>query len=166
MLDDVKVFQEFKGEYEGDLSPLELLRLKYLALVAADPVLEQRIAGLPLGISSAKANEEAGTFLCRRLPTLVRPEEGSDAPPRWAMEPGRIEWTLMREGGDRLGALSVIDEAIECDALTAHAGFSAMPELRTHLREFEREETKRFRKKVQLPLDAPTPQTICWMELR
>ena len=34
------------------------------------------------------------------------------------------------------------------------------------VREFEREETKQLRKEVQLPLDAPTPETIAWIEVQ
>ncbi|WP_217577084.1 hypothetical protein, partial [Streptomyces sp. GbtcB7] len=54
IFDDVKVFQAFKDEYIGDISPLEELRLKWLELAKADPELEVRTERLPDGISVAK----------------------------------------------------------------------------------------------------------------
>ena len=44
--------------------------------------------------------------------------------------------------------------------------FSERSKLQSVLRKFERDETKKLRKETQLPLDAPSPKTICWIEVR
>ena len=164
MLDDVKVMTAFKEEYEGDLSPIEVLRLKWLELTKADPGLAERIARLPHGISAAKSGEPAAVFVCRVAPVLTRASE-DDPDASWSLEPGRIQWALRGPDGDEHG-LDAIDRAVTCDPDTAVVAFSDRSTLATRLRDFERSETKQFSKSVQLPLDAPTPKTLCWMEIR
>ena len=59
-----------------------------------------------------------------------------------------------------------IDGAIAAEPDTTAVAFSDRSTVHAALREFERDETKRLRKETQLPLDAPTPKTICWMEVQ
>lgn len=165
VLDDVKVLQAFREEYEGDLSPIEQLRLHYQALIAADPNLPDRIEALPEGIASAKNADSSGLFLCRHVPTRLRDEEG-EGTGAWSLEPGRVEWVYRTTEGERRADVDAIDVLVRCEPDTPHAGFSDRSEVRARLRGGERDETKRYRKSVQLPLDAPTPRTICWMEVR
>lgn len=162
MFDDVKVFQAFKDEYVGDITPLEQLRLKWLELAKQNPGLESLVARLPDGISVGKDGQPEGVFVCRRVPTLTK--ETADAEPEWSLAPGRIEWALNTAEGVLRGALTV-DSAIEAAADTSGRPFSDRAQLQKSLREFERAETKQLRKDVQLPLDAPTPVTLCWMEI-
>lgn len=163
VLDDVKVMQEFAHERMGDLSPVEELRLKYQELIAADDGLEERVRRLPEGISVAKAGAPTALFICRRLPTLSRDDDGTEGI-TWTMEPGRIEWALLDDEGSIVRSLQSVDAAIASDPTTAPTTRS--DEVVPRLRDLERDETKRYRKEVQLPLDAPTPKTICWMEVR
>lgn len=164
MLDDVKVMTTFKEEYQGDLSPIEVLRLKWLELTTADPTLAERVARLPHGISAAKSGDVASVFVCRIAPVLARAsEDAADA--SWALEGGRIQWALHGPEGDEHG-LETIDRIITSESDTPAVGFSDRAAVATRLRDFEREDTKQYRKSVQLPLDAPTPKTLCWMEIR
>jgi hypothetical protein len=162
MLDDVKVFQAFKDEYNGDIAPIEQLRLKWLELTKADAGLADRVLRLPDGISVAKAGKPAGIFICRRVPVLTKTSEAAE--PSWSIEPGRVEWA-MKSGDVVEKGLLKIDRSIDAipDALSAKGGERS--ELRSQLRGLERDETKQLRKEVQLPLDAPTPETICWIEV-
>ncbi len=164
VLDDVKVMQAFREEYEGDLSPLERLRLHYQELVAADPSLPDRLDALPDGIASAKASDTGGIFACRHVPTRVREEDGDAA--TWSLDPGQVEWVFRTHDGEDRFDIAGLHALIRSKPDTPHAGFSDRAKLRTTLRKVERDETIRYRKAVQLPLDAPAPRTICWMEVR
>jgi superfamily II DNA or RNA helicase len=164
MLDDVKVMTAFKEEYEGDLSPIEVLRLKWLELTKADPTLSDRTTRLPDGISSAKSGEPAAVFVCRVAPVLIRTTE-DDPNAAWTLDGGRIQWALRGPDGDERG-MEAIDRIITCHPDTPTAAFSDRSTVATRLRDLERDETKQYRKSVQLPLDAPTPKTLCWMEIR
>ncbi len=69
--------------------------------------------------------------------------------------------------GDLVIDLDRIDSAIASSPDTAHAGFGADREgTRRALRSLESDRARTYRKEVQLPLDAPGPRTICWMEVR
>lgn len=162
MYDDVKVFQAFKDEYNGDIAPIEELRLKWLNLAKEHPGLAELVERLPDGISTAKQGHPAGVFICRQAPLLTKQHDDAAA---WTMQPGQVEWALRTpDGVDR--RLHSLDKAISSEPSTAAATFSDRSTVHASLRQFERDETKRLRKEIQLPLDAPTPKTICWMEIR
>jgi hypothetical protein len=160
---DVKVFQAFKDEYNGDIAPIEELRLKWLELVKSDPGLEELVARLPEGISTAMAGKPGGVFVCRRIPILTKPTD--DAESEWTIEPGEVEWALRTADGVER-SLHTIEASIEAAPSDKPEAFSDRAKLQAKLREFERDETKRLRKQTQLPLDAPTPKTICWVEVQ
>lgn len=162
IFDDVKVFQAFKDDYIGDVSPLEELRLKWLELAKADPDLEARTERLPDGISVSKKGTPKGVFICRRVPTLTKSDDDNES--SWSLTPGRVEWAVKTDEEIERGPLT-IDHGIHASVNTPAANFTERGAVRTALREFERAETKRLRKEVQLPLDAPTPETLCWMEI-
>lgn len=159
MLDDVKVLQAFKDEYEGELSPLEQLHLEYQQAVAADEGLADRIAALPRGIGSAKGAVKHAVFLCRELPTHVKDENG---PGYWSLDRPRIEWVL-DTGDEHSEALLEIADLIRSEVATPAVPFGADVTMR--VRGAERDQAKRYRKDVQLPLDGPAPRTVAWMEL-
>lgn len=163
IFDDVKVFQAFKDEYNGDIAPIEELRLKWQQLAKNDPGLEGLVARLPDGISTAKSGEPAAVFLCRRIPVLTKAHE-DDADANWSIEPGEVEWAVRTSDGIERALLS-IESVIAAEPATPRQPFTDRSKLQSALREFERDETKRLRKETQLPLDAPAPKTICWMEV-
>lgn len=162
--DDVKVFQAFKDEYNGDIAPIEDLRLKWLNLVQENPGLEEFVERLPDGISTAKGGTPSGVFICRRVPVLTKAKE-DDAEAEWTIEPGEIEWALRTSDGVER-ALHKVDGAIDATPSTPGMAFSNRSTVHSTLRSFERDETKRMRKETQLPLDAPPPKTLCWIEVR
>lgn len=162
LFDDVKVFQAFKDEYDGELAMIEGLRLKWLHLVTANPGVESLVARLPDGISTAKQGAPGGVFICRRIPVLTKVND--DAEPEWSLNPGEVTWALrVPDAIER--SLDRIDEAIRADPSSPGEAFSDKSDLQAVLRRFETDETKRLRKETQLPLDAPAPKTICWMEV-
>lgn len=164
MYDDVKVFQAFKDEYNGDIAPIEELRLKWLNLAAENPGLDDLVDRLPNGISTAKKGKPHGVFICRRVPVLTKPHD--DAEPEWTIDPGEVEWALRTSTGDER-RLHTIDEAIEADPATVAMTFSDRSKVHTALRKFEVDEKKRLWKSTGLPVsDAPQPETICWIEAR
>lgn len=162
MFDDVKVFQAFKDEYVGEITPLEQLRLKWLELAKENPGLESLVMRLPDGISVSKHGVPNGIFVCRRVPTLTK--ERDDDELEWRLAPGRVEWALKIDDSVERGPLT-IDGAIAAAPDDTRQAFSDHGALHAMLRGFERAETKQLRKDVQLPLDAPTPVTLCWMEI-
>jgi len=164
MLDDTKVMAAFKDEYEGDLTPIEELRLKWQELLNDHPTLGEDVLRLPDGISTSKQGSPSGVFLCRRLPTAVRKSEDDDTV-AWSLTPGRVQWALTDGDGVERG-LDPINTSIASTPNTAAPGFSSRRDVAATLRSLERSETKTYRKEVQLPLDAPTPETLCWMEVR
>ena len=164
MYNDVRVFQAFKDEYEGDIAPIEELRLKWLSLVKENPGLDEFVGRLPDGISTAKDGKPAGVFICRRVPVLTKvTDDGAEA--EWTMEPGQIEWSLRTSDGVERG-MHPIDGAIAAEPDTTAVAFGDRAKIHAALRAFERDETKRLRKETQLPMDSPTPKTICWMEVQ
>ncbi|WP_062208311.1 helicase-related protein [Demequina oxidasica] len=164
MYDDVKVFQAFKDEYVGDIAPIEELRLKWLELTKDNPGLDELVERLPDGISVAKAGKPAGVFICRRVPVLTKVND-DDLEPAWVIDPGAVEWVLRRPDGVERELLK-IEAAVEALPESPAVKFSDREEVSGTLRQLERDETKRMRKETQLPLDAPNPTTICWMEVR
>ena len=163
LYDDVKVFQAFKDEYNGDIAPIEELRLKWLTLAKDNPGLEELVERLPDGISSAKDGKPAGVFVCRRIPVLTKAADDAEA--EWSIEPGEIQWSLRRTGLVER-SLHTIDGAIAAVPTTPGSAFSNRPKLHAALRQFERDETKQLRKENQMPLDAPSPKTLCWIEVQ
>lgn len=163
IFDDVKVFQAFKDEYNGDIAPVEELRLKWLELVTETPGLAELVQRLPDGISVAKSGQPSGIFICRRVPVLTKVND--DAAPEWTLEPGEVQWSLRTNDGMERG-VHTIDGSISAEPADHAQPFTDQAELQAALRGFERDETKRLRKESQLPLDAPSPKTICWMEVR
>lgn len=164
MLDDTKVLQAFKEEYEGSLSPSEQLRLKYQALVAADPGLPQQLADIPLGARSGKHGTPAGVFACRQHPRAIRHEnpDGS-ATIRWTLEGGPVSWVMHDPAGAPVGGLNEINAAICSAPDTDRVEPTDRAAVTAQLRALETADAQQLRKQQQLPLDAPAPRTLVWM---
>jgi hypothetical protein len=163
LLDDVKVFKAFLDEYEGTESPLELLRLEYLDMCNEDPGLEDRLGMVPSGAYSAKAGRPVGTFICTIEPIRVPTDDGGAA---WTREGGTPRWEYVDANGERSTDVLVIERSIR----------SAMDEPRLEmadrggtalvLRTLRDERYRELLKDLQLPLNAPRPETVCWMQVR
>lgn len=167
MLNDTRVMQAFKEEYEGSLSPVEELRLKYQKLVANDPELVGRINELPMGAWSGKAGNPAGVFACRAYPRAVKIVSASGKESvEWTLEGGRVEWSMLTSDGSPTDQLAVIDGAISADPTTARIEPIQRDVSRHALRNLENNSSKAYAKRVQLPLAAPRPTTICWLDVQ
>ena len=164
MHNDVKVFQAFKDEHNGDKPMLEELRLKWLAMIEEDPELNDLVERLPDGISTAKTGLPAGIFVCQRVPVHTRVSE-DDESGDWSMEPGRVRWFMGTADGV-LEDVGTVDSAIEASRDLAASPFSDKPQVATRLRALERDMTRQLRKELQVPLSAPPPEILCWVEVR
>jgi SNF2 family DNA or RNA helicase len=162
MLDDTRVFNAFRHEYEGDLSALEHLRLKFIRMVEQDPSLEPVLASLPSGAVAAKQSRSTGMFTCELYPTQVKGDDGM--PDVWTMDVAQPRWRFCRWNGDEILDLLEIDALIESDSATGLADFSDRTKVVNWLSSARRDDLQNFRKSVQLPIDAPTPRLVCWME--
>jgi hypothetical protein len=167
--DDYEALRDFNHQYEGTPSPAEQLQLEYDRLVAADPGLEERLAGLPLKVFSGKRHPAAGTravFFCFALPAAdhgAPPAENGELP--WTEEAGRVGWYLYD-----LATENVIDDpariidVIRCEPATPrHCEISkeTLSEIRAEL---ERHVRSTYLKSVQAPVGVK-PTLKCWMEL-
>ena len=162
MLDDVKVFNSFKEEWEGQLSPLEALRLHYLTLAAENPGLDEVLDEIPNGAHSAKSGDSSGLFICSIEPIRLVEESGSA---HWTLQDGRVQWSLHRPDSSVESGLTTIDSAIRSSHDDPRAEFPDRVVTRNALKAAMKAQHLRMMTEVELPLDAPAPKTICWMEV-
>jgi superfamily II DNA or RNA helicase len=163
MLDDVKVFDAFIKEYEGDMSPVEQLRLKLLRYLDEDPDLVARLDGMPIGAHAAKDGAAQGLFTCTVEPIRVIQEDLGAV--TWTRAPGRPRWALSSVSGDLLTDLLKIDASISCEPGTVAKNHSGHPALTSELTLMAKARLEELLKE-NMPLDAPRPQTICWLEVQ
>ena len=163
MLDDVKVFNAFLKEYEGDESPLELLRLEYLDLCQKDPSLEDRLSMVPPGAFSAKSGKPKGLFVCSIEPIRVPLADGRG---EWTLEGGNPRWEFVLETGDRTTDVTQIGKSIRCDSGEPTQVIVDRATTATNLRALRDSRYRELLKDLQLPLNAPKPLTICWMQVQ
>jgi hypothetical protein len=166
MLDDVRVFQAFKDEYYGEITPLERLRLEYLELVEKHPGLDDRLADLPIGASTAREGDSRGLFLCQVRPALVRVETSEGELERWSLDDGTPYWSFHPVDDEPFDEVGAVADDVRCDPSTPHAPFTDRATLRTQLKAAQSGLDRAFAKSVSLPLDAPAPRLVCWMEIR
>ena len=163
MLDDVKVFTAFVEDYYGDMSPAEVLSVKYQDLITEHPNLEERLAEMPDGVYAARAGSPVGTFVCARDPGPDADETGNVS--RWTVEAGRPRWNFATADGRLIEDLLEIDATIACapdgppEQLVDRAGAVK------RLTELTKGHKQKMHKLVQLPLDAEDPAVVCWMEI-
>ncbi len=78
LFDDLKVWNEFKSDYEGSLTSTEQMHLEYQNLLQSDPDLEKRLSHFPDSIFSGKkcsSEFNRGVFFCYTLPALDKNNE-------------------------------------------------------------------------------------------
>lgn len=162
-LDDTKVFESFMDEYKGHLTFDEQLRLHYLDLVANVPGLESTLDQMPNGAFSAKSGEPKGIFQCAIEPIKTAATE--DLPSKWTIDDGRPQWSLALSDGTVITDLKKIDQAIRSEMDTQRENISDEVGVSDLLKSLRK---KRFQElqKSGLPLDAPGPMHVCWMEIR
>ena len=164
MLDDVKVFKAFLDEYRGELSPLEALRLKYLDLLNEHPGLEHLLDEMPRGVHVAREGQPTGLFMCSIEPIRTAPD--GDTTPEWTINDGRARWAMRTEDGGDITDLAEIDRIIECEPSFPSTNEGSRIQVRDQLRTWQNERHEDLMKETGLPLDAPEPLTLAWMEIR
>jgi hypothetical protein len=164
MLDDVKVFNSFLEEYMGDVSPAEALRLRYLDLIAQNPGLEEVLDEMPLGVHASKGSETTGLFSCSVEPIRIMDETGDGA--HWSLDGGSVRWSMRKISGEVVTDLASIDAAISCAKETPLLQVSDRVEVRNILKNWQKDRQAELMKELGLPLDAPQPLNVCWMEMQ
>jgi SNF2 family DNA or RNA helicase len=165
MLDDVKVFKAFQDDYYGSISSVEELRLEYLELLREHPGLDERLADIPNGVSSARVGDESGVFLCQVRPALVRDETDDGEVERWSLEDGTPVWSFHTRDGEPLDEVGAIAERVRSEPSTPRVPVSDRDGVRARLKSAQAGLDRSFAKNVNLPLDAPAPRLVCWMEI-
>ena len=164
MLDDTKVFQAFLDEYEGEVSPLEILRLRYLDMIKNHQGLEEILAEMPRAAHSAKNGQPAGLFACSIEPIRTVNDDRPEG--AWSLEDGIPRWAMRFADGTVTTDLTAIDAAVQSTTDDERQAVSDRVKVRDQLAEWRKERHQELMKTAQLPLDAPAPTTVCWMEIR
>jgi hypothetical protein len=164
MLDDVRVFDAFIEEYMGEISPSEGLRLHYLDLLVENPGLEETLNEMPLGVHAAREAAAAALFLCSIEPIRVADED--DQNPEWTVDGGTARWALRTPDGDVSLNLTQINDLIACGKHEPGVPVTDRVEVRNLLKKWQTERRDQLMKEAGLPLNAPPPVNVCWMELR
>jgi superfamily II DNA or RNA helicase len=165
--DDYEALKNFNHQYEGEPNPAERLQLEYDALVAADPGLEERLAGLPGRVFSGQRHRKAGAravFFCFALPAADHGAGPAGELP-WTEEAGRAAWYLYDLAtGQVLEDPAKIVEVIRCQPDTPrHCAVEkeTLAEIRAQV---ERHIKNTYLKSVQAPVGVK-PALKAWMEL-
>jgi superfamily II DNA or RNA helicase len=160
MLDDVRVFTAFLEEYQGDVSPIEALRLRFLNMISDHSGLESLLDEMPLGSHTTRDGEPVGLFLCSVEPIRSAPD---DAQPVWTLEEGQTRWAFRRSDGEVITDVTQIDTIIQAELDTQARTITDHVIVRDQLHEWQRERHTELMKEAGLPLDAPKPLNVCWM---
>jgi Helicase conserved C-terminal domain/PLD-like domain/Type III restriction enzyme, res subunit len=167
--DDFEALKDFNHQYEGEPTPAEEMQLEYEKLLAADPGLEDRLAGLPGRVFSGKHHPTAGAravFFCFALPAA---DHGAapmpDGGPPWTEEAGRAAWYLYDLAtGQVQDDPATIVEIIRCQPDTPRQCTTAKETLSEVRAKVERQIKNTYLKSVQAPVGVK-PVLKAWMEL-
>ena len=163
--DDVKVFDNFKKQLYGELSPLETLRLKWLKMCTDDPTLLDRVKIIPNGVGAAWAGEAAALFACYQFPEPVALEENGVQVIRWRRTGKSPKWVMVRDG-------IVIEDLLKIDAVIAPSadavGQTVLDKVavaRT-LVKTRKDLWNELRAKNDIPLQSDSPSTQTWISVQ
>ena len=167
--DDFEALKDFNHKYEGKPTPAEQLQLEYDALLAADPTLEERLAGLPGKVFSGKKHPTAGAravFFCFALPAVdpAAPPD-SDGQPAWTEEAGRAGWYLYDLAtNDIVDDPTRIVDMVRCKPDTPRQCTTDAKTLSEVRQKVERHIRGTYLKSVQAPASV-RPALKAWLEL-
>jgi hypothetical protein len=167
--DNYEALKDFNHQYEGEPTPAEQMELEYEKLLADDPTLEERLAGLPGRVFSGKRHPQAGTravFFCFALPAAdhgAEPGLAGELP--WTEEAGRAAWYLYDLAtGQVVEDAAKIVEVIRCRPDTPRHCAVAKETLSEVRAKVERHIRNTYLKSVQAPVGVK-PVLKAWMEL-
>ncbi len=163
--DDYEAIQEFNALYEGQPSAMELLNLEFQKLLADYPWLESRLASLPTLIHSGRrvdGLQGRSIFFCVRLPALDVTEQ------EFTLEAGTTRWYVLDCDKTSAPAESTVDGIADLirstpatlrDLEVSAADFvDARKLLFKHIK-------NTYMRQLDLPVDAPMPKLLTWMEI-
>ena len=186
--DDYEALKNFNHQYEGVPTPVEQMQLEYEKLLADDPGLAERLAGLPGRVFSGKRHPTAGTravFFCYALPAVDHGAAAEEpilrqgslfvpAPTEpavrqrefiWTEAAGRTAWYLFDLAtGQILEDPAKIVEVIRCKPDTPRHCTVAKEMLSDVRAKVERHIKNTYLKSVQAPLGVKAALKA-WMEL-
>jgi hypothetical protein len=163
---------DFDKVYDGRLTETEELRLELQQLRIDHPELFKKIDELPAGSFSGKTQsigQDTGIFFCIRVPGLDLNEN------KFTYESGTTEWLLWSKESKRIEGHHGPILASAIRSTTSEQRVVSGPDLewndgasniwadawnsaKNHLHET-------VLRKLMMPLDAPEPKLVCWMEL-
>ncbi|MDR1521058.1 MAG: phospholipase D-like domain-containing protein [Planctomycetota bacterium] len=159
--DDYETVRNFTALCEGEVTPLEKLRLEYEALLKDDPALLDRLDRLPAGLWSGKAknpDREGGLFFCYALP-------GADAGV-WSLENGETRWYWLADAAaEPVESAPDIAERIRSRPGDPRLGGKLPPaEVKAARKKIEAHIRNTYLKSLQAPVESQ-PALIAWMEV-
>jgi superfamily II DNA or RNA helicase len=163
--DDVKVFDNFRKQLYGELSPLETLRLKWLKMCADDPSLLNRVEAIPGGVGCAVSGEGDALFACFQFPEPVTAEENGAQVIRWKRTGNSPKWVMVRDG-------AVCEDLLEIDAAitpSPNALVSSVfdkQKIMEGLAKTRKDIWNNLRAKNEIPLQSDSPGTQTWMSIQ
>lgn len=161
--DDYEALREFNASYEGEATVQEQLHLEYQQLLDAHPGLAERLAGFPRAIFSGRERTPqgaVGVFFCYRLPALDT-ETGE-----FTLDAGVTRWYLqLLPDGDVLENPRQIADSIRSTPDTPRSCITDRA-LLVDLRDQVLKHIKNtYLRQLDVPIGAPKPSLVCWMEL-
>lgn len=95
--DDFDALRDFIHAYEGDQTPVEVMRLEFQELLKEQPDLATRLDAFPGRVFSGKehpSSEAKAVFFCYRMPKPDYAMEAVDGNLPWTEEAGETKWYL------------------------------------------------------------------------
>jgi hypothetical protein len=118
---------------------------------------------VPHGAFTSKSGSPAGLFVCSVEPIRVSLADGGA---EWTLEGGLPRWEFVHADGKRSTDVVEIGKAIRCDKDTSTEQVSDRDATATSLRLLRESRYRELLKDLQLPLNAPKPFTVCWMQVQ
>jgi len=83
----------------------------------------------------------------------------------WTLDGGIPRWEFVHFNGKRSADVVEIAAAIRCDADERAIAIADRAATASAIRKLREERYRELLKDLQVPLNAPRPLTICWMEI-
>ena len=161
--DHYQALKDFNADYEGSTSVIEDMRLEYQNLLTAHPEIEARLNGLPNSIFSGRqrpADGTTGVFFCYRLPAWDTEAEA------FTLQAGPAHWYLydladnkiLEEPREIVNHIRSTPDTSRVVTIAPETLLEARDKIRKHIK-------NTYLKRVDAPVDAPSPLLACWLEL-
>ena len=161
--DEYEALREFNASYEGARTAVEDMHLEYQALMKEHSELAERLDGFPGSVFSGRqklSKGARGVFFCYGLPALDTEQQA------FTLEAGPTRWYLWDlDQGRVLESPGEIIESVYSRPNTQRRCTTDRPTLAEARKQVLGHVRDTYLKQVNVPLDAPKPKLMCWMEL-